>query len=95
MNVRRLHERKRRVALVLRSAPIIEITLASGCLNASTCAVFLAPRITHATRGVPKRVDNAVVTVHAISHVGNLALRVWNRVSGFVLIIHVRWCVDR
>jgi hypothetical protein len=90
MNVRRLRKRKQQAAPVPRSAPTTEITLASGYLNASTFAAFLVPPIIHATRDVLKPVDNAVVTIHVISHVGNLALRVWNHVSGFVLTIHVR-----
>jgi hypothetical protein len=90
MNVRRLQKRKQEAGLVPRSGPTTETTLVSGYLNASTFAAFLVPPIIHATRNVLKLVDKAVVTIHVISHVGNLALRVWNHASGFVLIIHVR-----
>ena len=95
MNVRRLRKKKHLEAPAHWSARATETILASDCLNVNTCVAFLVPPIILATRNVHKRVDNVVFIAHAISHAGNLVLRVWNHVNGSVPTTHARWCVAR
>ena len=97
MTVRRSQKKKRlegrrAEALFPWSVRTTETTLASGYLNANTCAVFLVPPIIRAIRDAIKRVDSVVVIPHAISHVGNLAPLVWNLVNGGVPTTPVPWC---